>query len=421
MHLISERKTLGPVSFSELLIDNGESFSDTMEKIMIKLSQLNDTMIEIKNFEQLLESLKEKAAAEGSGSDVKVAIVDSMVNQFIRGNSLRAQQTLSKPTKPNQAMIRAKEVLENFEQNLKSLEEKKRKKLKEFEESTTTINSIEEEVNDEVVVIDSQKDNIDVKDEKQKPGRVVHPVDQPTSTIRTKGYDVNIGTRAPVRSQPESTTEESAVDNNSEDIEVFDSSVQKRPVMTPVKTDDDAELKKLLHISSVAEVKRALVKKAQTDPRQTARLLASLFEYSDPSESQNTVEEIRDMISKDLEAVTDAFADLIMKKRREKIASLEEGEAGDTETTTSKVVSSTASVSTEANKKSKAKEEADLFTPEVPHFYKDPPKAVQGQLLRYWSNEEHEQHHHHEDAGHKQHGSREKEVQHTRFVIFHLF
>ncbi len=39
----------------------------------------------------------------------------------------------------------------------------------------------------------------------------------------------------------------------------------------------------------------------------------------------------------------------------------------------------------------------DLFTPELPHPYRDPPKAVEGQLLRYWSKEEHQHHHHHEE------------------------
>jgi hypothetical protein len=54
--------------------------------------------------------------------------------------------------------------------------------------------------------------------------------------------------------------------------------------------------------------------------------------------------------------------------------------------------------------------EEDLFTPELPHPYRDPPKAVEGQLLRYWSKEEHQQHHHEDDH------SKEQDNQGTRWA-----
>jgi hypothetical protein len=175
---------------------------------------------------------------------------------------------------------------------------------------------------------------------------------------------------------------------------------------------------------------------AQADSDQTARLLANLFEYEDAGERQNTVAEIREMIGKDLESVTDAFADLILKKRREQLASLAEDEKfreeiparppSPTTTATTTASVTTGPVLQEADTKAvdeeflrgpfkglipgatgtgtgttgdEATDGSDIFTPKLPHPYLDPPKAVQGQLLRYWSKEEHEQHAHHEHDG----------------------
>ena len=40
--------------------------------------------------------------------------------------------------------------------------------------------------------------------------------------------------------------------------------------------------------------------------------------------------------------------------------------------------------------KLKLVKEKKIFTPNVPHPYEDPPKEVEGQLLRYWNKDEKE-------------------------------
>ena len=40
------------------------------------------------------------------------------------------------------------------------------------------------------------------------------------------------------------------------------------------------------------------------------------------------------------------------------------------------------------NKNKIKKPDEDIFTPKVPHPFKDPPKEVQGQLLRFWDESE---------------------------------
>ena len=299
-------------------MDNGESFAETMDMLMLKLSQLNDTMIELKNFEQLLTSLKKKAEAEDNNTEEKVAMVDSMVSQFIKGNSMRAQQTLSRPAKPNPAMLKAKEVLENFEQKLKGLQTKNSYREKGEVEKPAEKQPVVEKLK----VVDRQNENPASNAEGRKPDRTVRPVEQSTSTVRTKGYDLDIGARAPATA---TATEQPDVDNNGEDAETFEETMLQRPVVatnSETAAADAAELDKLLLISSVKEVKVALMHRAQADPDQAARLLANLFEYQDPAENRNTVAEIRDMIGKDLESVTDAFADLIMKSPASQTARL---------------------------------------------------------------------------------------------------
>ena len=205
-------------------MDNGESFAETMDMLMLKLSQLNDSMIELKNFEQLLTSLKKKAEAEDNNTEEKVAMVDSMVSQFIKGNSMRAQQTLSRPAKPNPAMLKAKEVLENFEQKLKGLQTKNSYREKGEVEKPAEKQPVVEKLK----VVDRQNENPASNAEGRKPDRTVRPVEQSTSTVRTKGYDLDIGARAPATA---TATEQPDVDNNGEDVETFEETMLQRPVV----------------------------------------------------------------------------------------------------------------------------------------------------------------------------------------------
>ncbi len=324
---------MGPVFFSELLEDNGSSsFTETMDQIMQKLSGLNDTaMIEIKNFEQLLGSLKQKAEAESSNPAGKVAMVDSLVSQFISGNSLRAQAALARPAKPNPATLRAKEVLANFEIKLKGLEDNLGgyEGGKRGQETTTELSPVEQPAfaAEKLRVAGKQADGL--------PARTARPLEQLlTSTLRTKdGYDFNIGSRpspskdannakaASSTTTTASTSTTTGFDTNTEDVETFENTLLPRLLTASSSSAvaDALELQRLLRLSTVGEVKAALMLNAASDPDQTARLLADLFEYQEedaPGERHNTVAEIRDMISKDLDSVTDAFADLIMKKKQ---------------------------------------------------------------------------------------------------------
>ncbi len=322
---------MGPVFFSELLEDNSSSsFTETMDQIMQKLSGLNDTaMIEIKNFEQLLGSLKQKAEAESSNPAGKVAMVDSLVSQFISGNSLRAQAALARPAKPNPATLRAKEVLANFEMKLKGLEDNLGgyEGGKRGQETTTELTTVEQPA------VAAEKLRVAGKQPDGLPARTARPLEQLlTSTLRTKdGYDFNIGSRPSPSKDANSAKEASSTTTtattttadfhtNTEDVETFENTLLPRPLTSSSSTAvaDALELQRLLRLTTVGEVKAALMLNAASDPDQTARLLADLFEYEEdaPGERHNTVAEIRDMISKDLDSVTDAFADLIMKKKQ---------------------------------------------------------------------------------------------------------
>ena len=149
-------------------------------------------------------------------------------------------------------------------------------------------------------------------------------------------------------------------------------------------------------------------------------------------EKQKTVEEIRDMISKDVDSVTDAFADLIMKKRREQLqqqlGSLAEAAERPSSSTAAAVPAASLTADNEADTKgvdeeflqgpfhslSSSSEDGEVFTPQLPHPILDPPKAVQGQLLRYWSKEEHDDHHHGHHAHEEEHDEADDDGQEFR-------
>ncbi len=84
-------------------------------------------------------------------------------------------------------------------------------------------------------------------------------------------------------------------------------------------------------------------------PSVVADALASMFEHEDEASEERTRAGLEAMIEKDPVGVTVAFSDLVVKQKN-----MLDDEGG----------------------------QEDLFTPEVPHKYEDPPEEVQGMLLR---------------------------------------
>ena len=297
MLYFTDRKALGPVVFSELL-EKDSSFTESVDQIIQQLSSLNDsTPIEVKNFEQLLHSLKKKAQGESNNSAGKVAIVESLVSQFISGNSLRAQQALTnRPSKPNPATLRAKEVLENFEKRLKTVEASKQNGLSrgkgEREETTTKQPVVATTVKQQQhAVVDNFKVVVEETGSTARPqtevtGRPVTPSEElQSSTIRNESnndFDVGYPSTAVSRITTAATTATTSTVHEVEDVETFENTLLPRPTVSSLELADALELKKLLRIAAVGEVKAALVVNARSDPDQMARVLASLFEYQHP-------------------------------------------------------------------------------------------------------------------------------------------
>ena len=86
-----------------------------------KLKTMDDSAPSVKNFDQLLHSLVVKAKEESRTKmemEAKVAMVDNLVNLFIKGNALRAQKMKNmKNKKPdyNPVTLKTKEILEGFQ------------------------------------------------------------------------------------------------------------------------------------------------------------------------------------------------------------------------------------------------------------------------------------------------------------------
>ena len=84
-----------PKKFSQLLDGSDHTFKEKIEKMVEKLKTMDDSHPSVKNFDQLLQSLVVKAKEESRSKmemEAKVAMVDNLVNLFIKGNALRAQK-----------------------------------------------------------------------------------------------------------------------------------------------------------------------------------------------------------------------------------------------------------------------------------------------------------------------------------------
>ncbi len=103
-----------------------------------------------------------------------------------------------------------------------------------------------------------------------------------------------------------------------------------------------------------AELEDSIMNMIIRDPEVVVETLTGMFEHEDDASEERTRADLQAMIAKDPIGVTVAFSDLVLKQNE----------------------------MIEATTAAAPGEEHDIFTPEVPHKYEDPPEEVRGQLLR---------------------------------------